>query len=139
MVAWAMDLPAGQVLVGIAGLVVVGIGVGLAVEGARGKFLDYLDDSDMQPRTRRLVRIVGTVGSFLRGCVVALIGVVLIMTAVANDSTLATGMDGAFQALARLPGEWPQLVVLSAGLVVFGIYGLMEARYRRVGTHGREG
>jgi hypothetical protein len=139
MVAWAMDLPAGQVLVGIAGLVVVGIGVGLAVEGARGKFLDYLDDSDMQPRTRRLVRILGTVGSFLRGCVVALIGVVLIMTAVANDSTLATGMDGAFQALARLPGEWPQLVVLSAGLVVFGIYGLMEARYRRVGTHGREG
>ena len=139
MVAWAMSLPAGQVLVGAIGLVVVGIGIGLAVEGARGKFLAYLDDSEMSPRTRTVVRVLGTVGSVLRGCVVVLIGVVLVLTAVANDASMATGIDGAFQMIARIPWQRPQLVVLSAGLVVFGIYGLMEARYRRVGTHGNEG
>lgn len=139
MVAWAMSLPGGQVLVGAIGLAVVGIGIGLAVEGVRGKFLAYLDRSDMSPRTRTVVRVLGTVGSVLRGCVVVLIGVVLVLTAVANDPSMATGMDGAFQVLARLPWQWPQLVVLSAGLFVFGVYGLMEARYRRVGTLGNEG
>lgn len=139
MVAWALALPGGQVLVGVIGVVVAGIGLGLAVEGARGKFLNYLDRSDMTPRRRRRVRVFGTVGSILRGCVVVYIGVILIVTAVANDPSQATGMDGAFQLLARAPYEWPQLVLLSSGLLVFGIYGLMEARYRRVGTHGNEG
>jgi len=139
IIAWILGLPAGWVLVGAIGVIVVGVGLGLAIEGVRGNFLRYLDHSDMSPRTRRLVRVLGTVGSVLRGCVVVLIGVVLIMTAVAEDARLATGMDGAFQLLARLPQERPQLVFLSFGLVVFGIYGLMEARYRRVGTHGNEG
>lgn len=139
MVAWALTLPGGQVLVGVIGVVVAGIGLGLAIEGARGKFLGYLDRSDMTPRRRRLVRVLGMVGSVLRGCVVVYIGVILIGTAIANDPSQATGMDGAFQLMARAPYEWPQLVLLSGGLVVFGIYGLMEARYRRVGTHGNEG
>lgn len=139
IVGWALDLPAGQVVVAVAGLVVAGIGLALAVEGARGSFLRYLDHSEIPPRTDGVMRILGTVGSVVRGCVVVFIGAVLVVTAVVHDDSFATGMDGAFQMLARVPGQRYMVALASLGLIVFGIYGLLEARYRRVGTHGHEG
>jgi hypothetical protein len=138
IVGWALDLPAGQVIVAVTGLVVVGIGLVLAVEGGNGKFLRYLDDSEISPRTRWLVRTLGTVGSVARGCVLVVIGLLLVLTGVAHDEEFATGMEGAFQLLQQLPGNGFLVVVASLGLIAFGIYGLLEARYRRVGTHGHE-
>jgi len=138
IVTWALDLPAGQVMVAVAGLVVAGIGVVLAVEGVRGNFLRYLDDDQISPRARRLVRLLGTVGSVARGGVVFLIGVVLVLTAGAHDDSFASGFEGAFQLLERKPDQRFMVVLASLGLIVFGIYGLLEARYRRVGTYGHE-
>ena len=138
IVGWALDLPAGQVMVVVAGFVVAGIGVVLAAEGVRGKFLRYLDDDGISPRTRRLIRVLGTVGSVARGCVLVVIGVLLVLTGLVHDDEFATGFDGAFQLLQQLPGDGFLVVIASLGLIAFGIYGLLEARYRRVGIHGHE-
>jgi hypothetical protein len=130
--ATAMQHPAGRWLVGIVGLVIVIIGVALAAEGFRRTFMKYLRTSQMSPRTRRVVRWLGTVGSVARGVVFALAGILVIDAAVTHDPAKSGGIDKALLTLRGQPfGEF--LMILAAlGLVVFGVYGLCEARWRRV-------
>jgi hypothetical protein len=132
LTATAMQHPAGRWLVGLVGLVVVIVGAVLAVEGVRRRFMKYLQTSQMSPRTRRVVRWLGTVGSVARGVVFALAGILVIDAAVTHDPAKSGGIDKALLTLRGQPfGEF--LVILAAlGLVVFGVYGLCEARWRRV-------
>jgi len=130
--ATAMHHPAGRWLVGIVGLVIVIIGVALAVEGVRRKFMKYLRTSQMSPRTRRVVRWLGTVGSVARGVVFALAGILVIDAAVTHNPAKSGGIDKALLTLRGQPfGEFLMLLA-AAGLVIFGVYGLCEARWRRV-------
>jgi len=48
------------------------------------------------------------------------------------DAAKASGLDGALQTLRDRPAGGLLLTLAGAGLVIFGIYGLAEARYRRV-------
>ena len=76
--AKAMQHPGGRWLVGLVGLVIVLIGLVLVGEGLRRKFMKYLRTSQMSPRTRRLVRMLGVIGTVARGVVVALVGILVI-------------------------------------------------------------
>ncbi|MGE0817647.1 MAG: DUF1206 domain-containing protein [Candidatus Nanopelagicales bacterium] len=134
IVARVLEWPAGEVLVIAAGVIVVGAGLALVVEGWRHKFLKYLDHTEMSDATRSLVRWTGTVGSIARGLVVVLVGVLLILAAVTGDKAKASGFDGALKSLRELPFGDLILALASIGLIVFGVYALLEARYRRVGV-----
>jgi Domain of Unknown Function (DUF1206) len=122
----------GRWLVGIAGLVVVVIGLVLVSQGARRKFMKYLRTSQMSPRTRRVVALLGVVGTIARGLVFALAGALVIDAAITHKASESGGIDKALLTLRNQPfGEF--LMLLAAlGLAVFGIYGLCEARWRRV-------
>jgi Domain of Unknown Function (DUF1206) len=130
--ATAMQHPAGRVLVGIVGLVIVVCGIALVVEGARKKFMKYLRTAQMSARTRRVVEVLGVTGTIARGLVFALVGVLVIDAAVTHKAAESGGIDKALLTLRDQPfGEY--LMMLAAlGLVVFGVYGLCEARWRRV-------
>ena len=78
MTATAMQHTAGRWLVGIVGLIVVIIGLVLVSEGARRKFMKYLRTWQMSPRTRRVVELLGMIGTIARGLVFALAGVLVI-------------------------------------------------------------
>lgn len=136
LVEQVLTWPGGTVIVLVAGLAIAAAGVGLVIEGWRRKFLTYLDHSDMNESTRHLARWTGTVGSIARGLVVVLIGVLLVVAAITGDKKDATGMDGALKSLRDLPFGNALLVMVSLGLLVFGVYALVEARYRRVGVSG---
>jgi len=132
MTAAAMQHSAGQVLVGVAGLVIVACGITLVVEGARKKFMKYLQTARMSARVRSIVKLLGTTGTIARGLVFALAGVLVIDAAVAHRASESGGIDKALLTLRDQPfGEF--LMMLAAlGLIVFGVYGLCEARWRRV-------
>jgi hypothetical protein len=134
LVATVLTWPGGTAIVAVVGVAVAAAGVGLVIEGWRRKFLKYLDHSDMNDSTRRIARWTGTVGSIARGLVVVLIGVLLVVAAVTGDKEDATGMDGALKSLLELPYGRALLILASLGLLVFGVYALLEARYRRVGV-----
>jgi len=116
----------------VVGVAIVIVGVVLAVEGVKRKFMKYLQTSQMSPRMRRVVRWLGTVGSIARGVIFALAGILVIDAAVTHDPAKSGGVDQALLTLRGQPfGEF--LMILAAlGLVVFGVYGLCEARWRRV-------
>jgi Domain of Unknown Function (DUF1206) len=130
--ATAMQHTPGRVLVGIVGLIVVGAGIALVIEGARKKFMRYLQTARMSPRTRRVVEVLGMTGTIARGLVFGLAGALVIDAAVTHKASESGGIDKALLTLRGAPlGE--VLVMLAAlGLVIFGVYGLCEARWRRV-------
>jgi hypothetical protein len=132
MTASAMQHPAGRLLVGVVGGVIVICGIVLIVEGARKKFMKHLKTAQMSARTRRVVRLLGITGTIARGLVFALVGVLVIAAAVTHKASESGGIDKALLTLRNQPfGEF--LMILAAlGLVVFGVYGLCEARWRKV-------
>jgi len=130
--ARAMQHPGGRWLVGIIGLAIVLIGLVMISEGLRRKFMKYLRTSQMGPRTRRAVRILGTVGTVARGLVVALAGILVIDAAMTHSPAKSRGIDQALLTLRNEPFGPVLLGLAALGLIVFGVYGLCEARWRRV-------
>jgi Domain of Unknown Function (DUF1206) len=122
----------GRWLVGIVGLIVVIAGVALVAQGIRRRFMRQLQTSQMSPRTRRIVEWLGVIGTVARGVVFALAGVLVIDAAVTYRPSKAGGVDNALLTLRDQPfGEF-LLLVAAVGLIIFGVYGLCEARWRRV-------
>jgi hypothetical protein len=132
LTASVMHHPGGQVLVGIVGAVVVVVGVALVLEGLRRKFLKRLQTSQMSPQTRRVVEWLGVIGTAARGVVFALVGILVIEAAVTYQPAKAGGIDKALLTLRNQPFGQVLLILAALGLIIFGIYGLCEARWRKV-------
>ncbi len=130
--ATVMHHSGGRVLVGIVGLIIVIAGVTLVFEGIRAKFMKFLQLSQVSPRMRRLVKWLGVTGTTARGVVFALAGVLVIDAAVSYQPSKAGGVDKALLTLRGAPfGEF-LLILAALGLIIFGVYGLCEARWRKV-------
>lgn len=130
LTAKVMSHTGGRWLVGVVGLVVIGVGIALVVQGVRSSFMKRLEG--LHGQTRNAVRRLGQIGTAARGVVVGLAGVLVLSAAWSFDPQKARGIDGAFRTLLQQPyGRW--LTGLAAlGLVAFGVYGLAEAKYRKV-------
>jgi hypothetical protein len=124
--------PAGRWIVGIAGLVMIGVGVYQLVRGLRKKFLDDSKTEQMPPVVKAWITRLGTIGHVARAIVFGLVGVFLVKSAVDQTAREAIGLDGALTKLYhRGYGPW-LLGFVAAGLVAFAIFSISEARYRRI-------
>ena len=124
--------PAGTWLVGIAGAVLIGVGL---FQGYRGISQDFLKDSkteEMGPRVRKWIEWIGTFGHLSRMVVFGLVGVFLIKAAIDYNPNQAVGLDGALAKLANASYGPFLLGIVAAGLIAFGIYSICDARYRRL-------
>ena len=129
--AKTMQHSGGRWLVGIVGAVIVVCGLVLISEGIRRKFEKYLDMRRMSRSVRKTVEFLGVVGTIARGIVFGLAGAFVISAAVNYDPKKAGGLDRALRELADTSaGPW-LLGVVAVGLVMFGIYGYAEAKWRR--------
>jgi hypothetical protein len=91
-----------------------------------------MQTSQMSPRTRRIVERLGQVGTTARGIVVALAGILVIEAAVTYKPSKAGGIDKALLTLRDQPFGEALLILAAIGLVLFGVYGLSEARWRKI-------
>jgi hypothetical protein len=130
--AGVLGWPAGTVLVGIAGAVMIGVGI---YQGYRGVSHDFLHDSkteEMGVATKHWITWIGTFGHLARAVVFGLVGVFLIWAAVDYQPQKAIGIDGALAKLSN-SSQGPLLLgIVAAGLIAFAIYSLSDARYRRI-------
>ena len=86
----------------------------------------------MSPRAHRVVEWLGMIGTAARGAVFALAGTLVIEAAVTCKPSQVGGIDKAQLTLRNQPfGEF-LLILAALGLIMFGIYGLCEARWRKV-------
>jgi H+/Cl- antiporter ClcA len=79
---------------------------------------------------------LGRMGFAARGVVFVLIGGFLILAAIRSSSSEVHGLGGALQALQQQPYGWVLLALTAIGLFAFGIFGLVQARYRHIDAPG---
>lgn len=121
--------PAGQWLVGLAGLVLIAVGAYLVRKGFTKKFLKEIDTSQASPSSLRLVTRLGQVGFPAKGVALAGVGVLLIWAAVTFDASKASGLDGALHAILDLPFGQILLTLVALGIAAFGAFCFVRARY----------
>ncbi|MBJ6618201.1 DUF1206 domain-containing protein [Streptomyces sp. DHE17-7] len=130
--AKVMEMPAGQWIVGLAGAGIVVAGVVIAVQALRRSYHKKLKLGELSPRTRRLVDVTGVGGGAARGIVFAVAGGFAVRAAVDYEPDRAKGLDDTLRSFAQTPlGPW-LLVLVAAGLVLFGVFSFALARWRRV-------
>jgi hypothetical protein len=130
--AKVLDLPGGRLIVGLAGLVVIGAGAWLLARGVQRKFEKNLDTSSMSHSLCRTATTVGLLGHVARGVVAGLAGLLLVKAALDYDPQQAKGVDGTLRTMAEQPYGRILLLLAAAGLAAFGLYSFVEARYRRL-------
>jgi Domain of Unknown Function (DUF1206) len=130
--AQVLDWPAGRWLVGMAGLFLVGVGVFNGYRAFTQKFEEKWKTGEMSLSEQRWGGRIGTAGLLSRFVVFSLIGVFLIKAAVEYEPQEAIGLDGALQKVVQASyGPW-LLGLVAAGLICYGVFCFIEARYRRV-------
>jgi hypothetical protein len=124
--------PGGQVIVAIAGLVLIGVGLYQGYEGVKKKFLEKSKTEQMSEKTEKAFTTLGIAGHLARMVVFALIGYFLFKAAIDFDPDKAVSVDGALAAVAKASYGKVLLGIVAAGMIAFGAYSIADARYRRV-------
>lgn len=127
-----MSKPFGRWLVILAGIAVIVSGGYELYDAWTKKFRNRLKLQEMSADEERLATHTGQVGLAARGIVFLLSGWFLIQAGLRFDPSRAQGLGGALEALARQPsGPW-LLGIVAIGLISYGAYSFLQARYRRI-------
>ena len=121
--------PGGRFLVGIAALVIIGVGVHHVRKGLKKSFLKEIDTAQASASQRRAVERLGQVGYPAKGVALGLVGVLLAWAAITFDPAKATGLDGALRTVLDAPfGKW-LLSLVALGIAAYGVFCFFRARY----------
>jgi hypothetical protein len=118
----ALDLPGGGLIVVLAAVILLGVGIYQLIKAAKGGFLKHLD-----PRIANAdwVKWAGRLGYAARGIVFLIVGWFLLQAGLAEQASKSGGMEQALSWLSPTTG-----LLVAVGLAFFGIFSLIEARYR---------
>ena len=134
--AVVLSWPAGTWLVGIGGAVIVGVGLWNLYRGISRKFEDRWRTGEMGEQARKWGARAGVAGHLARAAVFTLIGIFVVKAAIEYDPQASIGLDGALRKLAHAD-YGPYLLGLTAvGLIAYGLYCFVDARYRDVSARG---
>ena len=126
VLAW----PGGQVIVVVAGLIIIGVGVASVVQGVTASFSEEIDSSSLPAAARHGVAWLGQVGYVSKGIALAVVGGLLGYAALTFQQSKARGLDGAMQTILAQPFGRFLLTTVGLGFVAFGLFATLQARYR---------
>jgi hypothetical protein len=132
LTARVLSWPFGQLLVGTVGAVLIGAGVGFGYQAVTTNFQDRLKQQQMRPAVWRAATVLGAVGSWARAVVLVLVGVFVLSAASSFNPRKARGLDASLRAVADQPYGPYLLAAVALGLACYGVYVLLEVRYRKV-------
>ena len=121
--ATALHLPAGDLALAIAAGVLAGAGLVQLWKASSCSFLHHLDEGARRP----LAKWLGRIGYAARGIIFLTVAWLLGRAALEHSAAQAGGLEQALDAL-RGPLEIP----VAAGLFLFGVYSMVEARFRSI-------
>jgi hypothetical protein len=133
--SWSASLmawPGGAWLVGAAGVGFVVFAVKEMFTAWTAKLDEQLELDDLPPRTRSLTVQLSRFGIASRAVVFALVGVFLATAAIRTDPSRAKGLGEALGSVRAWSFGGVILGVIAVGLVAYGAYEMVEAKYRRI-------
>ena len=125
----------GRWLVGIIGAGIIGFAIGQFYKAYSAKFREKLNLGGMSSNAERWVTRSGRLGFASRGVVFALVGFFVVQAAWTYDASKVKDTGGALASIAGGPFGWTALLIVALGLVAYGVFMFVEARYRRIVTH----
>lgn len=126
----AMSMPGGTIILWAVAAGLIGFALYQLYRAARAKLSEQLRKHEMREDVGGWIIALSRFGIAARGLVFLAIGWLLGKAAAAHDASKAGGIADALQSLAQL-GRWPYAAI-GVGLIAYGVYELMNARYRRV-------
>lgn len=130
--AAAMSNPIGRWVVGLVGVGLIVLGFLQFYRAYKEDFTKRLKKSEMSAEEFQVAKRTGQFGLSARGVVYLIIGYFLVQAAITYNPNKAGGLGKAFQTLASQPfGPW-LLGLVAVGLIAYGIYAFILARYRRI-------
>jgi hypothetical protein len=128
--ATVFRFPKGDWVVLAAALGIGGFGAYQVYKAFAAKLHRHVNEREVTDEAGGWLIVVSRIGIAARGVVFMAIGVLLFHAAREHDPGKAGGIADALNEVARL-GQWP-FVATAAGLIAYGVYELLSARYRRI-------
>jgi hypothetical protein len=125
-----LEQPFGRWLVFAIALGVIGYGLYEIYRGALAKFTSHLRMHEMSAPEQSGALWAGRIGSIARGIVFILTGGFFFEAARRFNPDEVRGLSGALDELARQPFGSYLLTAVALGLLLYGVYLFVEARYR---------
>jgi hypothetical protein len=125
-----LDEPFGRIILAIIGLSIIGYGLYECVAAARSKLGKDLDLGTISPTTLPWITGVSRFGIAARGVVFAIIGYFLVRSALFRAPSEAKGLSGALHSFYLHPYGHYSLFIAATGLAAYGVYQLINSRYR---------
>lgn len=129
-----LTFPFGRALVVLVGVVILGVAFYMFYKAYSARFQRRLNLIGLSQAARTAVVTAGRCGYAAIGVVFVVIGIFMVFAGVHHDAHAAKGLAGALHELARQPYGALVLGVVALGLLIYGLYSLAEARFRRVGV-----
>ena len=130
--AMAFQPPLGQILVGLVGLAVIGVGLYQLYAAYEAKFRADLRLEQMGEGEERWVIYAGRVGTAARALAIGVAGAFLVLAAYQSDPSETRGLGAALETVQHQPLGSYMLGTIAAGLLVYGAFMFAIARYRRI-------
>ena len=130
--ARVLALPLGRWLVAGAAVVLFALAINAVVVAVGRMYRDKLKHPEMGGLEGAMADVTAIAGLIGRGAVFGVIGVFLVRAALFSDPQAAGSSAEALGAIAGIPyGEWV-LGIVSAGLVFYGMFAMVQSRYRQM-------
>jgi uncharacterized protein DUF1206 len=123
-----MNWPGGRWIVGIIGLIIIGTGVVLVVNGWKEKYRQHLQGNQFTMNWNWLLKA----GVIARGIVIAIVGMLFAQAALRSNPAKAGGSGKAFSWLVEQPYGQALVAAICVGLLAFALFSFVSAAYRIV-------
>ncbi len=125
VIAQILDIPGGQVIVGILALAIIGKGGYEIWKGISSEHMDKV--SDLGFKTKEAVRKAGQVGYIARGIVLLVAGYITGRAAIESNASKAGGTEGAFEFMFSSTSAWI-VGIVALGLAFYGLFMIIKAK-----------
>ena len=126
----AFSMPGGELLIYAGAAFIAGYGLYQLYRSYASKLGRQLELGALSAEMRPWVVRVSRFGIAARGVIFCLIGLFLARAAQRHDATQVGGIRESLNMLADL-GRWP-FAIVALGVIAYGVYELVNARYRRI-------
>lgn len=124
-----MQLPGGQLIVGLIALAIIGYGVSLVVRGWTEKFREHLDAQGQAGQDGSAYVLFGKVGYIAKGVAITIVGGLFGYAAVTHDAKKSGGLDQALQTVLEQPFGKVLLFAIGLGIAGYGLFCFARAKH----------
>ena len=132
--AMAYQPPVGRILVAVVGLAVIGVGLYQLYAAYGAKFRGELALGRIGGAKEVWTTLLGRVGTTARALAIGAAGAFLLLAAYQSAPEETRGLGGALETIQHQPLGSYMLGVIAAGLILYGLFMFLVARYRYIDT-----